>query len=245
MKTKTILPLLATVMTAHPVGAAITYVDAVTGNTTLADGSPHAPVGTIAAINDDWDGRLFGNGGLVYESNGASGATREDAPRIRTTLTLAAGEQYDVYAYFWGVATGNWRGRASLENPAGELSGYNTRHTAASTFGPMQGLAPDAAVGVGPATLGLSIDENGFENGGYFTNSVLIAEGDRTLFQVYLGTATADENGLIHIYIDDLENTPNTNRTWYDGVGYELIPEPSVALLGTFGLPALLRRRRA
>ena len=46
------------------------------------------------------------------------------------------------------------------------------------------------------------------------------------------------------IYIDDLANTSNGNRTWYDGVGYQLIPTPAtLTLLSLAGFGVAQRRR--
>lgn len=54
------------------------------------------------------------------------------------------------------------------------------------------------------------------------------------------------DNETVSIYINGLSTTVSNidQRTQYDGIGYALVPEPSSALLGGFGLLALLRRRR-
>jgi hypothetical protein len=74
---------------------------------------------------------------------------------------------------------------------------------------------------------------------------------DRVLAQFFLGTATVDGTGTLNVFIGNQQNvnsgvTPGVtnSRTWFDGVGYEVIPEPSAALLGGLGLLGLLRRRR-
>jgi len=66
------------------------------------------------------------------------------------------------------------------------------------------------------------------------------------MYVAVLGTAVADTNGEIAVYINDIDNV-NTSRTrtWYDGVGFELVPEPASIFLALMGLagPALIRRR--
>jgi len=42
-----------------------------------------------------------------------------------------------------------------------------------------------------------------------------------------------------------IETNDGYSRTWYDGVGYQAVPEPSaVILVGLAGLGLLARRRR-
>jgi hypothetical protein len=226
MKKTNVIALL--ISSALPVAAAITYVDATASNTTLADGSAYTP--TASTINDDneWSLRtVFGNNGTVYTTNDSNANPGEDGPMLRTTIGgLAIGSVYDIYVYFWGAGNDNPGGNQRWDIEAGltttTLTFYDTQN--GTNLG-------HASTGVTPAT--------------YFTNSspdVLVIEGDRRLYQAHLGTATADGSGNIHVFIDDAPG--NANRTWYDGVGYEVIPEPGVALLGALGLLGLLRRRR-
>jgi hypothetical protein len=226
-----------------PAAAAITYVDAdPNANTTLADGTALPGLATSATADNQWDLRGFANGATIFASNDAGG---EDAPRIRTTISgLTPGQDYTISAYFWGADNQLWRGRVGLADGAGELQGYNSSHFVGSSFVPMTEVADgsngDDVDNPGPVT---TADAGGVENGGYFAGSVLASESDRFLAEVGLGVATADANGEIWVYVDDLANTSNANRTWYDGVGYEVVPEPgSLALLGLGGL--FLARRR-
>lgn len=215
------------VSAALPAAAAITYLDASADNTTLADGSAYTPTATTINNDNQWSLRTLGNGVTVYTANDSNATPGEDAPTLRTTISgLTGALSYNIYAYFWGagndapVNNQRWDLLAGLS--ATSLAFHDTQN--AVNLGHALG-------GVNPAT--------------YFTNTspaVIVAESDRRLYQVALGTAVADGNGHIRVFIDDAPG--NINRTWYDGVGYELIPEPGSAMLVLPGLLGLLRRRR-
>ncbi|USN99488.1 MAG: PEP-CTERM sorting domain-containing protein [Phycisphaeraceae bacterium] len=226
-------------------GAGVTYLDAtdgVGGNTTYSDGSVFTAVDDSTAADNMWNQRDFANNASIYSTNESS----ENGARLMTTVSgLSAGQEYDVYAYFWGASGQLWRGRAALvDNAAGDIQGYNTSHFSSSSFLPMDRMTDDAPGDASLQTnLHLTYDAGGFENSGYFDNAVLIHQSDRYMAQVTLGTAIADANGEIHVYIDDLANTSNGNRTWYDGVGTALVPAPgAILLLGAGGLFATRRR---
>jgi hypothetical protein len=68
------------------------------------------------------------------------------------------------------------------------------------------------------------------------------------LHQASLGIAVADGSGNIAVFIDDLASPTQRERerTWYDGVGHSLVPEPaSLAMLCMGMAAALLLRRRS
>jgi hypothetical protein len=231
------------------VSSGVLYVDADTTNTTLADGTAmvEGSIGYATGVttaDDLWELRGFGNGVTIFESNADGG---EDAPRLKTTVTITEAGTYDVYAYFWGAiySGGLWRGRTSSTDDAGDLPGYNTDQFAGSSFSPMTWLSVVIEYGgndglnPGPITTN---DASGIEDGGHFDNSVLISEGNRGLCEVLVGRMTVDAGGLIDVYIDDLANTSSGNRVWYDGVGVALVPEPATVVLLSLG--ALLLRRR-
>lgn len=208
--------------------AAITYVDAATGNTTLADGTSYTPTASLNNTDNQWSNRGFGNSGGVYTANDSNTNPGEDAPELRTTISLLTpGETYSVYVYYWTAGNDAPTGNTQWDISAGFTSGSTTNINAAA------GTNLGAAVGgVNPAT--------------YFTNSspvVSVSDSDRRLREYYLGDKAAGVGGTIDVYINDFPG--NINRTWYDGVGYEIVPEPSTALLGGLGLFGLLRRRRA
>jgi len=189
-----------------PTFGPITYVDANADNTSGDDFS----TSTIAAgDNAGWVIRTgIANDGQVFAAAAGNASPTETTSQLTTVISgLQAGQEYDVFVYFWAPGGNeNWDIQAGLA--PGALDAFNTvtRSTDIST--------EDAAT--------------------YFTNAsplVLMQEGNRELYQAYLGTATADASGNISVYVNDL--TGNNNRTWYDGVGYAAIPEPaSVALLG-------------
>ena len=195
--------LLAWSMTA---AAQITYVDADhTTNTAPASGTPTFPVGAI----DDQGANDDGLWGLRAFSNGgtiyqnAGFGGSDDAHRLVTTISgLASGPSYNVYAYFWSDGSG-WNINAGLFDDA-MLPFYDDAGTPAASDLDFASPAP------------------------------IVTEGNRTLYQAFLGQTVADSSGAIPVYIDDdppvlVSGGP---RTWYDGVGYELVPEPtSIALL--------------
>ncbi len=188
--------------------AQITYVDATSGaggNTTLADGSTFTPPlnGTTGADNN-WEQRTtFGSGGAIHESGGENVA--ENAPELRTKLGgLTPGTEYTVRIYFWdpGSTGEDWNIRAGFtSNPD-----TNTIYSAADATAELGG-ATAAAVA---STLV------------HGTAPTIFAESGRVLLAGLLGTATADANGEILVYIDDLPASLNVNqRSWYDGLGYQ------------------------
>ncbi len=209
--------------------AQITYVDAdVSTNTTLANGAPYVPQTVTSSVDNEWTQRAFANGGTILSSHDATG--NEDCPMLRTVITgLIPGVPHTIYTYWWGGASVNWRGRCAVDTapPAPQLAGYNSVHFATSAFAPMTPLAFDAPLGANQTSLGLTYDALGFENTGHFANQVMLQEGNRWLYEVPLGTFYPDANGEIWVYVDDLEGQQSSsNRTWYDGVGWEWAPLP-------------------
>ncbi len=84
------------------------YVDATTGNTTLATG---AALVTGAGANQWHLQTAGGNGGSVLSSADAAG---ENAPALKTTVTTPGAGTYDVWVNFWGNAGADWRVMAGL-----------------------------------------------------------------------------------------------------------------------------------
>jgi hypothetical protein len=230
--------------------AQITYVDGTSGasgNTALAAGGVFSPpLNGTTGLDDQWEERTtFGSGGNIFESNGE--AAGEDAPRLVTTISgLTTGISYDIYAYFWSPNDVNqaWGLRAGLVNSGGDLTLYGRDNSNVDTDTDGFQVTYDVIVPQVNSTAGFTVAPT------------LISEGNRLLWQAHLGAGVADGSGQINVFIDDFAMTglqappdgPATvnNRTWYDGVGYAAVPEPSVVALGGLGLACLLAfaRRR-
>jgi hypothetical protein len=199
--------------------AGIVYVDATDGeggNTTLATGEVLVAddPGTAGSGADGlWRGRQFANGATIFEAGGSWEAdlNTEDCPRLMTTVEVEEAA-YVVYVYMWADGD-QWRIQASLENLEGDLPLY---------------LCNDPN---GEATVAVAED---------FEEPVpMLTEGNRTLWQVKLGTT--DVTTAITVYIDDDPNhLVGGARTWYDGIGYEPAVEPVTepTYPGTEGLVA-------
>lgn len=219
------------VFTAASVQASIVYVDAThgaTGNTTLTDGSEWNPSTSDQGASGDglWAQRAFGNSATIYQ-NVASGGT-DDAHMLKTTVSGLSSDTYDVYVYYWSD-TSDWRIQAGLASDSLTEFGFQTQTAGTTVYRAQDNTtAYSDSLGVNP-----------------FTTAVMLTEGNRTLVQAYLGQVTGTE---ISVFLDDSPDAATTGsdaRTWYDGVGYEVIPEPAtIGLLGVFGGGLFLFRRR-
>jgi hypothetical protein len=229
--------------------AAITYVDVNTTNTLQADGTggytTFTPATDAAGTGTDnlWRDRTGStNPSLTtttsnvrrYEASDA-GTPNENAPRLQTSVGgFNAGDTVAVYAYFWGAPVVNqpWGLSAGLTDTALPLQHY---------VGTLNGGPPAGSL---PATEISSV--GGFANAAGITvlNSDLTS-GNQRLMQISLGQTVIGGDGTLRVYLDDFANVDNTvRRSTLDGIGYEVIPEPSALMLGLLGLGALARRRR-
>ncbi len=208
----------------------ITYVDAThgeAGNTTLLDGSVWTP-GSNTAVAGGWNNRPFGNNASIYENGGneINPEVGENSHPLRTNVNGLSPDTYDVFVYFWSdVPNNGWRIRAALEEGDGDWPLFTP-----TTEGVVQFYEG------GDATIfSSSLTENPF------TGDVMVAEGNRRLFQAHVGTFTGTE---FSVFINDGPADSNNQRTWYDGVGYSVVPEPSTyALLAGLGVFAVILLR--
>lgn len=209
-------------------GAAITYVDADGVNSVTEPGGvsstdPSVSTDNAGSTSDNkWNIRPFGNG-LNGNSAGYTPTIyetigSEDVPMLVTTMSgLTAGATYNVFVYFQAGDDTN------LSQNWDVLAGFTTGSMINYT-----------------RTHAASTDADA----GDFTTSVQAIDPNRLMVQSSMGTAVADGSGEIKVYIDSNGGTSST-RTWYDGVGHELVPEPgSTLLLGLAGLTLILRRRK-
>jgi PEP-CTERM motif len=210
--------------------AVITYVDATAGsggNTTLVGGAQWDPLtADQGAANDGvWAQRAFGNSATIYQ-NAATG-TVDNAHRLQTNLSGLAAGTYNVYAYFWSDSSNGWRIQASLtDNPGGDLP----------LFTPTTAGVVQFYTGADATVLSSTLAPNPF------SSDVMIAEGNRRLYQAFLGQASGTS---FPIFLDDSSSQADQNeRTWYDGVGYERVPEPASVALLVLGIGLLTTGRR-
>jgi hypothetical protein len=227
--------LVAASLAAHA-SAAITYVDATdgaAGNTAVAPSAGGGVFTPSGALNNQgpasdglWDVRGFGNGTTIYQNVG-TGANTDNAQRLVTSVSGLASGTYNVYAYFWSDNSPTWRLRADLvDTSPGDLPLYQPGGAGVTQF----------YTGADATVLSDTLAPNPF------TTSVMIAEGNRRFYQATLGQATGTG---FSVYIDDGPATVFNERTWYEGIGYELIPEPAGAtLLSIAGIGAAAARRR-
>lgn len=223
----------------------ITYVDAVHGaggNTAVATSAGGGVFNPSGALNNQgpandglWDWRAFGNSGSIYQNISSSITTfpADDAQRLVTSVNGLPLNTYNVYAYFWATADA-WRLAASLTDDASPLPIY--------LGGPTPGIGVTRVDGgsgfstLGSAAFTSSLAQNPF------TTAVMMGEGNRRLFQVYLGQVTGTS---LDVYVDDdATATGQAQRTWYDGIGYAAVPEPASIAIGALGLGGLLAGRR-
>lgn len=191
--------------------AKITYVDAThgeKGNTKLATGEVFNPASDNSGMDNLWRLRTQlanpAGSGTVYEAGGTYSdpptANTEDCPRLVTTIGDLPEGTYKVYVYFWSDNS-NWRIRADLKGKDAQLPLFYSRPLAEET----------APIGAPSAALAKAED---------FEAVPLLSEGDRTLWQAYLGTV---KGTTITVFVDDAAAHGAHNcRTWYDGIGYQV-----------------------
>jgi hypothetical protein len=203
---------------------ALVYLDA--NRTTNTGPAAAIKAGVNGQADDDlWSERTgLGIGSNIFQSGDGNG---ENSPELTTTIPgLLPFGQYRVYVHFW--------------DGSGTAPDWNVRGGFAPGVNTLFANPADAAdIGATAAVLASSLS--------YVANPTPFTEADRTQFAGLVGIASATVGGSLNVYIDDLPSIIGVNnRTWYDGVSYELVPEPASVAMLMFAAPALaaLRRRR-
>jgi hypothetical protein len=182
-------------LTAISAQAQITYVDADTSNqagTTNTTLADGSPfTPPIATGTVPPDNQWHERTGFANDGDILAVSGGSDAPVIKTTISgLTPGTDYDVFAYYW------W----------------------ADNFGNGEW---DLGAGFTQAGITHLLYTDGDPITAAFANGpILVVEGNRDMYQYYIGIATATGAGTIEVFIDD--NPGNDDRTWYDGVGTAL-----------------------
>ncbi|TWT94122.1 hypothetical protein Pla108_38340 [Botrimarina colliarenosi] len=204
--------------------AGLVYVDAedgVGGNTALDGGGLlDATDGSGGATWRQRDDAAFGSGpnGSVFEGV-------EPSPLIQTTISgLTPGASYQVNVHFWDPQSEveDWNVSAGF-TPA-SLQNYSREADATGPGSVASVLASSLAFDVAPTQFG--------PNSG------------REMLSGDLGVTAANGAGEIIVYVDDLGVSEVNRRSWYDGVSYQAVPEPTAALLIFSPLFALVAERR-
>jgi hypothetical protein len=180
------------------VPGAKTYVDATGANTTFSDGSPlvtSGPSASAGATDNLWHERTGnGNGEAVLTSAEVGG---ENAPALKTVVSLPDTGTYDLWVNFWGKPGADWRIKAGMATNR------------------MQVLRQMACkqVGTGDNTAGLlltNVAENAYLYEAYVGRVVVTTNVTASVFVDDEAIATGTASTLVG----------NTARTWYDGVSY-------------------------
>lgn len=179
----------------------MTYVDATSANTSFNDGLPLTTTGPgtkAGAADNQWHERAgIGNGDTVLTSAETGG---EDAPTLRTTLTLPRGGVYDVWVNFWGRPGADWRIKVGLSSGQMQL------------FREM--ACKEVEAGDYTSSLVLTnVAENAYLYQAYLGRVTITAN---TAVSVYVDDA-AVAAGTTGPLVGD------TVRTWYDGVSYATV----------------------
>ena len=194
-------------------GSNVSYVDATTGNTLQWNGSSFAAF-TPDGAGANWTTRTgYGNDSTVIQSQYSI-----DSPLLKTTVSGLADATYKVYAYMW-VENQSWRMGADLSEaiplplyakgdyPSISLYVHYQDLAGADTWGNFTSISP---------VYSTNLNSNPFGS-----NTVLLANQNRRLMEIYLGTVSGTE---ISVYVDDdAAATDQPQRTWYDGIGYERV----------------------
>jgi hypothetical protein len=202
---------LSALVTASSFGA-ITYIDALQGSNTCATGGSLADTSwaSTTTTSGTWQLRdVEGNENTIFQNNAS-------APELTTQITGLADGTYTIWAFYWDQTdndNNNWVLSAGLTS--GDLTSYSS---------------PGEPAVTNCTTTGV-VDANTLS----FTTSVKTTNFPRNLFGINLGQVVVSGGSVVNVYIDNDINalSGSDNRSWYDGVGYEAVPEPaSLSLIG-------------
>jgi hypothetical protein len=176
------------------------YVDATLSNTSLATGSPLTTTGpdSNAGVTDGkWHIRTgIGNGGTVFTSSEVGG---EDAPPIKTQVTIPNAGTYDVWVNYWANPAADWRIKAGLS-----LNGMRLfRQMACKQVEP----------GDHDVSIVLNSTGNTFLYQAYLGRVQL---GSNSSFDVYVDDSAVSVGSQTALRGDIV-------RTMYDGISYALV----------------------
>ncbi|MDA8991850.1 PEP-CTERM sorting domain-containing protein [Akkermansiaceae bacterium] len=260
MKNSLLLGALALSSIPAATAASITYIDAVvsgmTGTVNTVGPSGTAASATawqVRGTNGGTDTNNFGNEGSVlqYNTNPINAAN----PTLTTTLTgLDAGLTYRFYVMYWddnlndgagaflpASAASAWDVNAKLSTDAAYTAFDSTAAGSSFIVTTDGGLVGASATSGGYTDLTISELTGANVLGQAADDYTDSYDGNRALFGGALPTLAT---GATSYSIDIQAGTFNGQRSWYDGIGVEVVPEPSSALLiGLCGIFGLRRRR--
>lgn len=212
--------------------AAIVYVDATNANTAFAPSAGGGALITNGTDTADGIWRLRTNLGIqpsvtvppsaAFDPTGGTlyestgNVSPPDNVPRLVTTAPAPSGLKDVFAYFW---TNEF------------VQAWRIRASVTDGAEPLP-----LFVGGNPPTIGtpLPVDTGGRD---------LQTNGGRRLFRAYLGQSSATS---LNVFVEDGPAVDGTERTWYDGIGYEVVvPEPTSFVLLCLGLSVSLVGRRS
>jgi len=181
------------------------YVDATLTNTTFSTGETLITTGPDAnkgAADNQWHERTgFGNGGSVLTSAEVGG---ENAPTLKTQVTVPIAGTYNVWINFWANPDYDWRIRAGLSADDMQLF----RQMACKQVEP----------GDHDSTLVLTGSSNTFLYQAYLGHVQVLANDS---FEVFVDDE-AIRVGTQNTLVGDIA------RTWYDGISYAILDTGSI-----------------
>ena len=185
----------------------MTYVDANTTNTTLASGEPllyTGPSPNQGPADDTWHIREgFANGNQVFASGEMGG---EDAPVIKTELTIPEAGTYNVWVNFWANPDYDWRIKAGLSEENLRLFRQMTcRHVQEGDHNTSLIIADAGNTFLYQAFLGRIRASSNY--------SLTVFIDDETI-----------QNGTSNTMIGDIA------RTWYDGIGFAKVDNVTTSI---------------